>query len=136
MQVNPYLTFNGKCEEAFNFYAKALNGKVVFKMTNAESPMADKTPPDQRNRIMHATLQVGERLIMGADAPPNYYTKPAGFSVSVNCKDMAEAERVYKALSEGGEVKMPLQETFWSAGFGMFIDRYDIPWMVNVDQAM
>src|SRR5258708_333279 len=129
MQVNPYLAFNGKCEEAFTFYAKALNGKILFKMKNGESPEADKTPAEQRNRIMHATLQVGERLIMGADAPPNYYTKPAGFSVSVNCKDMAEAERVYKALSEGGEVKMPLQKTFWSPGFGMFIDRYDIPWM-------
>jgi len=136
MQVNPYLAFNGKCEEAFNLYAKVLNGKILFKMTNAESPMADQTPPEHRNRIMHATLQVGDRLLMGADAPPNYYTKPAGFSVSVNCKDLAEAERVFKALSEGGEVKMPLQKTFWSPGFGMFIDRYDIPWMVNVDQPM
>jgi PhnB protein len=136
MQVNPYLAFNGKCEEALNLYAKVLNGKILFKMTNGESPMADKTPPEHRNRIMHATLQVGDRLIMAADAPPNYYTKPAGFSVSVNCKDIAEAERVYKALSEGGEVKMPLQKTFWSPGFGMFIDRFDIPWMVNVDQPM
>jgi PhnB protein len=136
MQVNPYLAFNGKCEEAFTHYAKVLNGKILFKMTNAESPMADKTPPEQRNRIMHATLQVGDRLIMGADAPPNYYTKPGGFSVSINCKDVAEAERVFKALADGGEVKMPLQKTFWSPGFGMFIDRFDIPWMVNVDQAM
>jgi PhnB protein len=136
MQINPYLAFNGKCEEAFNLYAKVLNGKILFKMTNGESPMADQTPPEQRNRIMHATLQVGDRLIMGADAPPNYYTKPGGFSVSVNCKDLAEAERVFKALSEGGEVKMPLGKTFWSPGFGMFIDRYDIPWMVNVDQPM
>jgi len=136
MQVNPYLSFSGKCEEALNHYAKVLNGKILFKMTYGESPMADQTPPDVKNNIMHATLQIGDRLIMAADAPPHMYSKPAGFSVSVNCKDVAEAERVYKALSEGGEVKMPFQKTFWSPGFGMFIDRYGIPWMINVEQAM
>src|SRR5947209_6878722 len=109
MQVNPYLAFNGKCEEALNVYAKVLNGKILFKMTNGESPMADKTPPEHRNRIMHATLQVGDRLIMAADAPPNYYTKPAGFSVSVNCKDIATTVRFYTAISEGCEWKLPLQ---------------------------
>ena len=134
MQVNPYLAFNGQCEEAFKLYEKVLNGKIVFMMRNGESPMADKTPADQRNRIMHATLQVGDRTIMGADAPPQFYTKPAGFSVSVSVNDPKEGERLFQALSEGGEVKMPFQKTFWAAGFGMCIDRFSIPWMVNCEQ--
>ncbi|HVZ16864.1 MAG TPA: VOC family protein [Terriglobales bacterium] len=133
MQVNPYLAYNGQCEEAFKLYEKVLNGKIVFMMRNSESPMADQTPPEQRNRIMHATLQVGDKVIMGADAPPQYYSKPAGFSVSISVSDPKEAERVFNALSQGGEVKMPLQKTFWAAAFGMFIDRFSIPWMVNCE---
>jgi PhnB protein len=134
MQVNPYLTFNGQCEEAFSLYEKVLNGKILFKMRNGESPMAEQTPADQRNRIMHASLQVGDKVIMGSDPPPQYYSKPAGFSVSISVNDLKEAERIFKALSEGGVVKMPLQKTFWAAGFGMFIDRFSIPWMVSCEQ--
>ena len=134
MQVNPYISFNGQCEEAFKLYEKVLNGKILFMMRNGESPMAEKTPADQRNRIMHATLQVGDRAIMGADAPPQFYTKPGGFSVSISVNDPKEGERIFQALSEGGEVKMPFQKTFWAAGFGMCIDRFSIPWMVNCEQ--
>ena len=134
MQVNPYLTFNGQCEEAFKFYEKVLNGKILFMMKNGESPMADKTPADQRNRIMHATLQIGDKTIMGADAPPQFYTKPGGFSVSISVNDPKEGERIFQALSQGGQVKIPFQKTFWAAGFGMFIDRFSIPWMVNCEQ--
>jgi PhnB protein len=136
MDINPYLSFHGKCEEAFNFYAKVLNGKILFKMTYGESPMADQTAPEAKNNIMHATLQAGDAQIMGADAPPQYYSKPAGFTVSIGLNDVAEGERIFKALSEGGEVKMPYQKTFWSPGFGMCIDKYDIPWMVNVQGQM
>jgi PhnB protein len=136
MNINPYLAFQGKAAEAFTFYEKVLNGKIVFKMTNGESPMADQTPPEARNNIMHIAMQVGNQTLMGGDAPPNHYSKPAGFCVSIGVKELAEAERIFKALSEGGQVQMPLQKTFWSAGFAMFIDRYSIPWMVNVEQAM
>ena len=134
MEINTYLTFNGNCAEAFKFYAKCLGGKLDM-MTHAQSPMADKTPAEQRDRIMHAHLSVGDQVLMGADAPPQYFSQPQGFSVSINTKDQAEGERLFKAMSEGGDVKMPFQKTFWASGFGMFVDRFGIPWMVNCQQA-
>ena len=134
MEINTYLSFNGNCAEAFKFYEKCLGGKLHM-MTNGQSPMADKTPPEQRDRIMHASLVVGDQVLMGADAPPQYFSQPQGFSVSINTKETAEGERLFKAMSEGGDVKMPFQKTFWAAGFGMFVDRFGIPWMVNCEQA-
>jgi PhnB protein len=136
MKITPYLAYQGKCKEAFQFYEKVLKGKIMFSMTWAESPMADKTPPEARNNIMHSTLAVGDQLIHGADAPPQQYTKPAGLCVSISLKDPVEGERIFKELSEGGQVQMPFQKTFWSPGFGVFIDRYSIPWMVNVEGEM
>ena len=135
MQITPYLAFQGKCEEAFKFYEKVLKGKITFSMRYSESPMKDQCAPEQRNNIMHTSLQVGDEFIHGTDAPGQHYSKPAGFCVSINLKDLAEAERIFKELSEGGQVQMPLQKTFWAAGFGMFIDRYSIPWMVNCAQS-
>jgi len=133
MKINPYLSFRGKCEEAFKFYEKVLNGKVTFKMTYGDSPMADQTPAEAKNNIMHSTLQVGDQAIMGADAPPQHATKPAGICVSISVNDASEGERIFKALSEGGQTQMPFAKTFWSPGFGMCIDKFDIPWMVNVE---
>jgi PhnB protein len=136
MKITPYLSYQGKCEEAFKMYEKVLKGKITFMMRNSESPMADKTPAEAQNHIMHATLAVGENLIHGADAPVQYASKPAGFCVSISLSDYAEAERIFKELSLDGQVQMPLQKTFWSPGFAMFLDRYGIPWMVNVEQVM
>ena len=133
MNINPYLSFQGKCKEAFTFYEKVLQGKIGFMMTYGESPMADQTAPEARNNVMHASLQVGDQSIMGADAPPQHASKPAGFCVSIGVKEVGEGERIFKALSDGGKVQMPFAKTFWSPGFGMLIDRYDIPWMVNVE---
>ena len=132
MQITPYLSFQGKCEEAFKLYEKVLKGKITFMMRYGESPMADQTAADARNHIMHISLQVGDQTIGGADAPPQHYSKPAGISVAISLKDFAEGERIFKELSEGGQVPMPFQKTFWSPGFGMCIDRYSTPWMVNV----
>ncbi|HUN88989.1 MAG TPA: VOC family protein [Terriglobales bacterium] len=136
MHITPYLGFQGKCEEAFKLYEKVLKGKITFIMRYGESPMADKTAPEARNQIMHVTLQVGDESISGADAPGQHYSKPAGFSVAISLKDFAEGERIFKELSAGGQVQMPLQKTFWSPGFAMFIDRYGTPWMVNVEGEM
>ena len=136
MHITPYLGFQGTCEEAFKLYEKVLNGKITFKMTYGESPMADQMPPDHRNRIMHISLQVGDETISGSDAPPQHYSKPEGFNVAISLKDAAEGERIFKELSAGGQVQMPFQKTFWSPGFGMLVDRYDIPWMVNVEGQM
>src|SRR6185437_4515908 len=113
MQLNTYLSFNGQCEEAFNVYAKCLGGKIAFMMKGGESPMADKTPPELKNNVIHATLLFGDQVLMGADAPPQYYSKPQGFSVSISVKDVADAERIFNELSSGGMVKMPLEKTFW-----------------------
>lgn len=133
MQVNTYLAFNGQCKEAFQTYERILGGKITFMMTNGESPMADKTPPEMKDRIMHVRLETPGGILMGADHPQGRAVKPSGFSVSVSVKDKAEAERIFKAMSEGAQVQMPLQQTFWSPAFGMLIDRFQIPWMVSCD---
>jgi len=131
MQVNPYLHFSGQCAEAFRFYEQVLGGKITFMQTHGESPMRDQTPPDWHDAVMHASLQVGDEVLMGSDAPAEYFEKPQGFSVSLGITDPAEAERIYAALSEGGQVRMELQKTFWAERFAMLVDRYGTPWMIN-----
>ena len=133
MQVNTYLAFNGQCRAAFELYQRVLGGKIEMMLTHGESPMADKTPPEWRERIMHARLIVGEQALMGADSPPEYYEGNKGFSVSIGVENTATAERVFNGLAEGGTVRMPLQKTFWAASFGMLIDRFGIPWMINCE---
>jgi PhnB protein len=131
MQSNTYLNFNGECKDAFKFYEQCLGGKIVAMMTYGESPMAEQTPPEQRDKIMHVHLTVGDMVLMGADSPPEYFEKPQGFNINLQFDDVAEAERVFHALSENGTVKMPIQETFWAKRFGMAIDRFGTPWMIN-----
>ena len=135
MQMNPYLVFNGQCEAAFKFYEKALGGKIEGMMTHGDSPMSDKVPAEWRNKIMHARMTVGGMVLMGSDAPPDHYEKPQGFSVSLTIKDPAETERIFHELEQNGKVQMPVQQTFWSARFGMLVDQFGIPWMVNCEQA-
>jgi len=132
--INTYLLFDGKCEEALNLYAKVLGGKIESMFPFEGSPAAESTPADFRKKIMHATIKIGDQVLMGSDCPPGRYDKPAGFSVSVNVKTPAEAERVYGALSAGGKITMPLSETFWAKKFGMFVDKYGTPWMINCEQ--
>jgi PhnB protein len=131
MQSNTYLNFNGECKDAFKFYEQCLGGKIVAMMTYGESPMAEQTPLEQRDRIMHVELNVGDVVLMGADSPPEYFEKSQGFNINLQFDDVAEAERIFKALSENGTVKMPIQETFWAKRFGMAIDRFGTPWMIN-----
>ena len=100
-------------------------------MTYGESPM--ETPADCKGKIMHVTLTLGDHVLMGADAMPEHYEKPAGFSVSVSPKDVETAEAIFAALAEGGQVTMPIQQTFWAKRFGMATDRFGIPWMVNCE---
>jgi len=135
VQLNPHLHFNGECEAAFKFYEECLGGKITFMMPHEGTPIADQVPAEWRNKILHASLKVGDEVLMGADAPPDHYRKPQGFSVTLGMKDPAEAERIFHALAENGTVQMPLQETFWAARFGMLIDRFGIPWMINCGQA-
>jgi PhnB protein len=134
MRLNPYLTFNGQCEAAFKFYALVLGGKIEGMISHAGTPAEEHVPPEWREKIMHARLTVGDSVLMGSDAPPDRQHPPTGFSIALSIKDPAEAERVFHALSENATVRMPMGPTFWSVKFGMLVDQFGIPWMVNCEQ--
>lgn len=139
MQFNAYLHFDGNCEEAFKFYEKCFGGKIDAMMTYEGTPNANHVPAEWHKKIMHAHLAVKDQALMGSDVPPTApgsgYQKPTGFAVSFMTKDAAQADRVFAALAERGKVNMPIQETFWAARFGMCVDRFGIPWMVNCERA-
>jgi PhnB protein len=135
VQLNPYLTFNGQCEAAFKFYERSLGGKIVGMWTHAGTPAENQVPTEWRNKILHATLNVGDGVLQGADVPPKHYQKPQGLSIKLDLQDIAEAERIFHALAENGTVQMPLQETFWAGRFGMLIDQFGVPWMINCGKA-
>jgi PhnB protein len=135
MQLNPYLLFNGQCEEAFKFYAQCLGGKIEVMLPHAGTPAEKHAPAEWRDKILHATLSVDGHLLMGADAPPQHFEQPKGFSVSLHLKDPVVAERIFSALVEQGTVKMAFQETFWAQRFGMVVDRFGIPWIINCEKA-
>ena len=135
MQLNPYLLFNGNCEAAFKFYEQVLGGKIEGMRTHAGTPAEEHVPAEWRDKILHARMTVGDAVLMASDAPPGRYDQPKGFSVSITLKKPADAERIFNALAENGKVQMPFQKTFWSPGFGMCVDRFDIPWMVNSEPA-
>jgi PhnB protein len=133
MQINPYLIFNGNCREAFSFYERVLGGKIDFSMTYGESPAPGEAPAAHRDRIMHARMSVRGQTLMGSDAHGGRYDKPQGAWISVSVDSAAEGERIFKALSENGSTVMAFQKTFWAEGFGMCIDRFGTPWMVNAE---
>jgi PhnB protein len=135
MQLNAYLLFHGNCEVAFKFYEKCLGGKIEAMILHAGSPAEQHVSPEWSDKIMHARLVVGDAVLLGSDAPLDRFEKPKGFSVSLQNTDPAEAERIFKLLEEGGKVKLPLQPTFWATRFGMLVDRFGIPWMINCTQA-
>ena len=135
MQLNAYLLFKGNCEEAFKFYEKCLGGRIEAMIRHAGTPAEQHVPAEWRDKIMHAQLVVGDAVLMGSDAPLDRFEEPRGFSVSLTTNDPAEAERLFHALEEGGKVRMPIQQTFWSPRFGMLVDRFGIPWMINCAQA-
>jgi PhnB protein len=134
MQLNPYLQFDGNCAEAFHFYEQCLGGTIVMMMKAGESPMATQVPPERQNDIIHARLTVGEKVLMGSDAMAGSYTAPTGFHVTIGLDDPAAADRLFAALAEGGSVRMPIQETFWAHRFGMLVDRFGTPWMINCEK--
>jgi PhnB protein len=133
MQLNPYLIFNSQCEAAFKFYEERLGGKILVMLDHGSSPMAEQGPPEWRNKIMHARLTVGDAVLMGSDSPPEHYEEMKGFYVALNTEAPADAERIFHALAENGTVRMELQETFWAARFGMLVDQFGVPWMINCE---
>ncbi|HEX6043861.1 MAG TPA: VOC family protein [Pyrinomonadaceae bacterium] len=133
MEANAYLLFDGDCAEAFKFYESVMDAKIEGMFPYAGSPAAEQAPPDFGEKIMHATLSIGNTKLMASDAPPGQYKKPEGISVALGLNDTAKGEQIFNALSENGHVIMPFQQTFWAAGFGMCVDRFGIPWMVNCE---
>jgi PhnB protein len=134
MKLNVYLSFDGRCREAFEFYEKTFGGRIVFIQKIGESPMAATMPAETHDRVMHVTLHIGDQVLQGADAPPGQFSKPAGFCVAAHFNDIGEAERVFSTLAQNGTVQMPFQPTFWAKGFGMVIDQFGTPWIVNAGQ--
>jgi PhnB protein len=131
MKLNPHLTFGGQCEAAFKFYERCIGGKIVTMLTWGSSPMAEQTPPEWRNKILHATLTVGDNVLTGVDLVPEQYEQPKGFSVQLGLDDPGDAERIFVALAEKGTVQMPIQKTFWARRFGVLVDEFGIPWEIN-----
>src|SRR5262249_1545251 len=133
MQVNPYLSFNGQCEAAFKFYEQLLGGQLGAIFRYAGSPLADQVPADWQDKVMHGNLTLGDQALMGADVAPDQYEEPKGISLSLQVKSAADAGRIFHELAEGGRVVMPLEKTFWAERFGMLVDRFGIPWLINCD---
>lgn len=131
MKLNPYLTFDGQCELALKFYERCLGGKTVMMMTYGDSPLAKQMSPGWEKKILHATFACGDQTLGAADVPPEAYQKPQGFSVTLNIDTAAEADRIFETLAEQGTVQMPIQETFWATRFGMVVDQFGTPWMIN-----
>jgi PhnB protein len=133
--IEPYLFYNGRCEEALDFYKKALGAEVQMVMRFKESPEPPPpgmVPPGFENKIMHASFRVGKTTVMASDGCSADKASFEGFSLAVSVATEAEADRVFGALSAGGQVKMPLAKTFWSPRFGMLEDKFGIGWMVSV----
>jgi PhnB protein len=131
MQVSPYLHFSGQCREAVTFYAQCFGAKIDAVIPYEGTPAAEQVAADWRNKIVHAHISVGGTVLMAMDAPPDRYQQPKGFHVSLQVDTAAEGERIFAALADKGRVQMPIQETFWAERFGMVVDRFGIPWMVN-----
>jgi PhnB protein len=134
MQMNPYLFFDGTCELAFKFYEQVLGGKIVAMFPYEGGPPSDDVPPDFGKKIMHARLIAGDVVLMGSDAPPKQHQPMKGFSVSLQVPEPTDAERIFAALSKGGTIKLPLEETFWARRFGMLVDQFGTPWMINCEK--
>jgi PhnB protein len=134
MKIQPYLNFDGRCEEAIEFYKTAVGAKVEMMMRFKEcpEPMPGQQPPEVANKIMHASFKIGDSVVNASDGRCTGQAKFSGINLSLSVSSEAEAEKVFKALSEGGQVTMPLNKTFFSPKFGMLFDRFGIMWMILV----
>lgn len=132
--IVPYLNFNGNAEDALAFYSKAFDGKVVFQQKFGDSPMGGQTPDDYKNKVMHATFQAGDLTFMVSDSMPGQpVSNGSNTSLSLNFKTVADIDKTFGAMSDGANIVMPLQDTFWGAKFGMLTDKFGINWMFNHD---
>lgn len=133
MKMNPYVSFKGDCEEAFRTYEKTLGGRMGEIFRYGGSPMAGDVPPDWADKVMHASIEIGAQVVMGGDVAPDRYESPRGVSLSLQIGNPEEAERVFHDLAKDGTVVMPLEKTFWAERFGVLVDRFGVPWLINCE---
>ncbi len=131
MRFNTHLAFDGQCEAAFRLYAECLGGEIKMMLPYGDSPLASSSAPELRDKIVHVTLKVGDQTLTGADVEHKAYERPRGFAVQLNLDDADTARRLFAVLAEGGEVRMPLQKTFWAEHYAVFTDRFGTPWEIN-----
>jgi PhnB protein len=132
MQVQPYLNFDGRCEEALEFYRDAIGAEVTFLTRFKDSPQPGMAPPGLGDKVMHASLRIGESTVLASDSHCAGHPSFQGISLSLTVPNGAAAERAFAALADGGQVKMPLTKTFFSSHFGMLADRFGVSWMIYV----
>ena len=132
MQIQPYLFFDGRCEEALDFYKSAAGAKVEMLMRYKDSPDPSMCPANSGEKVMHTYLRIGDTQVMASDGMNTGRPSFQGFALSLTASDEAEAKRLFAALGDGGKVQMPLAKTFFSPSFGMVADRFGVPWMVFV----
>ena len=132
MQIQPYLFYDGRCEEAIEFYRRTLGAEETMLKRFKESPEPAMNPPDAGDKVMHASLRIGDSTVMASDGRCQGQPGFQGFSLSLTVPDEAEADRMFAGLAEGGQVQMPLAKTFFSPRFGMVADRFGVPWMIIV----
>lgn len=130
MQVQPYLFFDGRCQEAIDFYRQALGAEVQMLMHFKDCPQPTTVPPGSEDKVMHAALKIGDARVMASDGRCTGAPSFQGFALSLDATDDAHAKRLFDALSQGGQVQMPLASTFFASSFGMVTDRFGVTWMV------
>jgi PhnB protein len=136
MKLHTYLNYGGNCEQAFRFYEQHLGGKITFMMTHGEQPDPHNVPADWRKAILHARIMIGETELMAADVPPERFKPMRSAYLSLTVASIDEAERVHALLADGGEIFMPMQETFFAFRFSMLRDRFGTSWMIVHERPM
>ena len=133
MTMHPYVSFKGDCEAAFTFYEQCLGATRADVFRYGGSPMAGQAPAGWDNKVMHGSITIGGTVLMAADIAPEQYEPPSGFNLSLQIKDAGHAERIFRQLAEGGRIVMALEKTFWAERFGMVVDRFGVPWLINCE---
>jgi PhnB protein len=136
MKVFTYLNYGGNCRQAFEFYAQHLGARITSLSTHADQPNAGAIPPEWRNAVLHARLEIGGTTVMGADVPPERFQPMRSAYLSLLVDSAGEAERIYALLSDGGQIFMPMEETFFAHRFAMLRDRFGTSWMLLYERAM
>lgn len=136
MKLNTYLNYGGNCEEAFRFYEQHLGGKISMMKTHGEQPNAPELPADRKNAILHARIDIGGAELMGSDVPPERFQPMRSVYLSLTADSVEEAERIYNLLRDGGDIFMPMEETFFAKRFAMLRDKFGTSWMIMHEREM